>query len=44
MATLKPYALRNPKTNRPVKVGSRMWRTLVKEGCLSSENFVDYSY
>ena len=33
--------VRNPKTNRPVKVGSRMWRTLVKEGCLSAENFVD---
>ena len=33
--------VKNPHTNRPVKVGSRMWRTLVKEGSLSAENFVD---
>ena len=33
--------IRNPKTNRPVKVGSRVWRELVKEGMVSSENYQD---
>lgn len=33
--------VKNPKTNRPVKVGSRIWRNLVKEGMLSSENYHD---
>lgn len=33
--------IRNPKTNRPVKVGSRVWRDLVKEGMVSSENYQD---
>ena len=31
----------NPKTNRPVKVGSRVWRDLVKEGIVSSQNYQD---
>ena len=33
--------IRNPKTNRPVKVGSRVWRDLVKEGMVSSQNYQD---
>ena len=33
--------VKSPKTNRPVKVGSRVWRDFVKEGALSAENFVD---
>lgn len=32
---------KNPLTNRPIKIGSKVWRELVKEGKLSDKNVVD---
>ena len=41
MSSLNVDYVKNPKTNRPVKIGSRIWRELVKEGLVASQNLVD---
>lgn len=41
MSSLNVDYVKNPKTNRPVKIGSRIWRELVKEGLIASQNLED---
>lgn len=33
--------VKNPSTGRPIKIGSRNWHILVRQGILSGENFQD---